>query len=129
MSYRLAFLLLCLFATGNAVSSGQRPSGDRAALATDVRTLARQLAFAWVHCAKPGAGIDEMAYRSIAFAGMVGDGSIELDGRRIGASQALVDSGLTLLKSGTVEQDAAAMRNTVYALMEIAEGRVFRASR
>ena len=70
--------------------------------------------------------MDEMASRSIAFGGMVAGLYIDLDGRRMDASQTLVDSGLTILKNGTIDQDAAASRNTVAALMEIAEGRVFR---
>ena len=70
-----------------------------------------------------------MASRSIAFSGMVAGLSIDLDGRRMDASRALVDSGVTILKDGTVDQDAAASRNTVYALMEIAEGRIYRLKR
>ena|SRR5687768_11961048 len=126
MKRQLIIVYLCFFLTAGAEPAGQKDSFARAGLPSDVRAEARSLAFAWVHCAKPGPSMDEMASRSIAFSGMVAGLSIDLDGRRMDASRALVDSGVTILKDGTVEQDAAASRNTVYALMEIAEGRTYR---
>ena len=129
MKRRLIIVCLCLFLTAGAEPAGQKDSFARAGLPSDVRAEARRLAFAWVHCAKPGPSMDEMASRSIAFSGMVAGLSIDLDGRRMDASRALVDSGVTILKDGTVDQDAAASRNTVYALMEIAEGRISRLKR
>jgi hypothetical protein len=126
MKRRLIFICLCLFVVAGAEPIRQNGSFGRAGLPADVRGEARKMAFAWVRCAKPGHSMDEMASRSIAFGGMVAGLYIDLDGRRMDASQTLVDSGLTILKNGTIDQDAAASRNTVAALMEIAEGRVFR---
>jgi hypothetical protein len=51
---------------------------------------------------------------------------VMLDGKRLNATQALTDSALTILGPHTFSEDAGAIRNTVYALMEIAEGRASR---
>jgi len=54
---------------------------------------------------------------------------VVLDGKRMSAKQALMDSGLTILKKNDLDADAAAIRNTVYTRTEIAEGRVTRGTR
>ncbi len=93
----------------------------------DVKVSARKLAKAWIETASAQT-LDQLANRSIAFAGMVAGWEVTLDGRRFDAGQALVDSGLTIIKSNVNEADAAAMRNTVYILMEVASGRAKRQS-
>jgi hypothetical protein len=90
---------------------------------TDARQMARKLAHAWVDSAAAGPKIDDLANRSIAYSGMVAGLWVTLDGKRFKADQALMDSALTLLGPSNMVADARAMRNTVYILTEIAEGR------
>lgn len=84
--------------------------------------MARRLAKAWVDTASRNT-IDSLAQRSIAFSGMVPGVFVVLDGKRFSATQALTDSGLTILGKHDEAADAGAMRNIVYTLNEIAEGR------
>src|SRR6185503_2970381 len=100
-------------------------SARKASISADVKRAARKLAHSWVETAGAQT-LDQLANRSIAFAGMVPGVYVELDGKRLNATQILMDSALTIIKSNVNEADAAAIRNTVYALMEIAEGRVSR---
>jgi hypothetical protein len=119
--YALAVGLLILFSgTAHAQS---RSHAAKPLVTTEVRAAARKLAHAWVETASAQT-LDQLANRSMAFAGMVPDLLVVLDGHRFSATQVLNDSALTILRNNTTEADAAAARNTVYTLMEIAEGRV-----
>lgn len=109
----------------HAQSTGRVP---RSAVTQEVRQTARKLAHAWIDTASAGT-LDQLADRSIAFAGMVPGLFVVLDGHRMSATQALKDSALTILGQHTTGEDAEAIRNTVYALMEIADGRASRGSR
>jgi hypothetical protein len=118
-----ASLVLCIvsaFASGP--NNRPRPLMSKAAVATQTRSLARKLATAWVETAAPGT-LDQLAQRSIAFAGMVSGRYVFLDSTRMPATQVLTDSALTILNKNAFEADAGAIRNIVYALTEIAEGR------
>lgn len=83
------------------------------------------LAKAWITTASPDT-LDKLAYRSIAFSGMVPGIDVVLDGRRMSATTALKDSAMTILGQHEQQRDAEAVRNIVYALYEIGAGRTFR---
>jgi len=86
------------------------------------RDEARKLLSDWVHIAGPES-IDGLAWRTMAFAGLVAELDVILDGSRMSATQALLDSALTLVDSKTIAQDAHALRNLTYALDLVVEGR------
>jgi hypothetical protein len=92
---------------------------------TEVRTVARKLAHAWVDTSSAQT-LDQLANRTIAFAGMVPGILVVIDGRKMDAGRALIASGLTIIKSNDNDADANAMRNAVYILMEIAKGKTKR---
>lgn len=87
--------------------------------------MARKLANSWVDTAS-ATTLDQLSNRSIAFAGMVPGLYVVVDGHRLQAGRALMDSALTIIKSTDNHADAAAIRNTVCILMEVANGRVTR---
>ncbi|HTQ10709.1 MAG TPA: hypothetical protein VMI31_11600 [Fimbriimonadaceae bacterium] len=97
----------------------------RPVLSHQVRSLARKLAVAWVREAAPNT-LDSLSQRSIALAGMVTGTYVVLDGRRFSVVQALTDGALTILGQHSESEDAGAIRNIVYTLTEIADGRVSR---
>ena len=70
--------------------------------------------------------LNSLAYRSIAFAGMVSGQYVVVEGQRVRADQGLIDSGLVLVNDHSHEEDAAAVLNMMRILTEIAEGRVTR---
>ena len=76
----------------------------------------------WVHIAGPES-IDGLAWRTMAFAGLVAEVDVILDGHRMSATQALLDSALTLVDAKTIGEDAHALRNITYALNLIVDGR------
>ena len=94
----------------------------------EVRQAAKKLVTAWIETVTPSEA-NSLAQRSIAFAGLVPNLDVELDGKRFSIRQALSDSGITLLGNHDVVADAGAIRNIVYTLNEIAQGRVFRSVR
>jgi hypothetical protein len=108
-----------------AMHGNQATQLQRHAASPETRKKAKELANAWVDTAS-GQTLDQLANRSIAFAGMVAGLYVELDGHWMTANDALVNSALTIIKSQDNDADARAIRNTVYALMEISEGRTFR---
>ena len=79
----------------------------------------------WLHI-RGSESIDGLAWRTMAFAGLVPDVDVILDGHRMSAKQALLDSALTLVDSKTIGQDANALRNITYALSLIVDGRTVR---
>ena len=79
----------------------------------------------WLHI-RGAESIDGLAWRTMAFAGLVPDVDVVLDGHRMSAKQALLDSALTLVDSKTIGQDANALRNITYALSLIVDGRTVR---
>ncbi len=109
------FVATALIATAQAQRS----------VTTEVRAVARKLAHAWVDTAS-AQSLDQLANRTIAFAGMVPGMAVVIDGRKMDAGRALIASGLTIIKSNDNDADANAMRNAVYILMEIANGRAKR---
>jgi len=120
--------LVILFSTANAGSAEPTVGSTHwtgPVVSGDVRVTARKLAQAWVDSASAET-IDALAHRSNAFAGMVPGVIVRLDGKRMLAETVLTNSALTILKGSDQEQDARAARNCVYALMEIANGRVAR---
>lgn len=123
---RTGFLSLILLASAANAGAGE-PTQSRAktTVTKEVRQSARKLAHAWIDTASAST-LDALSNRSIAFAGMVPGVYVKLDGRMMRADRSLVDSGLTIIKSSDNHADAQAIRNTVYILMEVAEGRVFR---
>ena len=86
------------------------------------RDEARILLYDWVHITGPES-IDGLAWRTMAFAGLVAELDVILDGLRMSATQALLDSALTLVDAKTIGQDAHALRNITYALNLIVDGR------
>jgi hypothetical protein len=119
--------LLCLFLAVlmHVIASSASPSGSAiqsVRLPAETRAMAKKLIQSWVDTAG-ATTLDGLANRSIAFAGLVPNVTVFLDGKRFDASRALVDSALTIIKSNSNDADAAAIRNTVYILREIAEGR------
>jgi hypothetical protein len=86
------------------------------------REEARQLLSDWVHIAGPER-IDGLAWRTMAFAGLVAEVDVILDGHRMSATQALLDSALTLVDAKTIGEDAHALRNITYALSLIVDGK------
>jgi len=120
----LLLLAAASFSSSRLATGSQAPRTIKATVSADVKRAAKKLAFAWVETASAET-LDSLANRSIAFSGMVAGLYVTLDSKAFNAGQALIDSALTILKSNTLDADAGAIRNTVYALMEIAEGRVF----
>lgn len=57
---------------------------------------------------------------------MVPDMEVVLDGKRYTATQVLMDSALTIIGQKDERADATAIRNIVYALTQIADGRARR---
>jgi hypothetical protein len=100
----------------------------RSLVPADVRQAAKKLATAWIETVTPSEA-NSLAQRSIAFAGLVPNLDVQLDGKRFSIRQALCDSGVTLLGNHDVVADAGAIRNIVYTLNEIAQGRVFPSER
>lgn len=120
-----ALLLCALACSGLAETCPSPPTKAKSLVSAEVRRAARKLAFAWVETAKAGM-LDELSRRSIAFAGMVPGLFVVLDGKRMNAGQSLIDSALTIIGTHDDVADAGAIRNSVYILMEISEGRVSR---
>src|SRR5579862_6672144 len=121
-SMAVALLILCFSAC--FASQGKR----HPVVSQQVRSLARKLAVAWVKEAAPTT-LDSLSQRSIAFSGMVTGTYVELDGHRMSVRQALTDSALTILGQHNQSEDAGAIRNIVYTLTEIADGRATRNSK
>jgi hypothetical protein len=88
----------------------------------DVRSEARTLADGYVRTATT-ASLNDLAFRTAAFAGLVPGVQVTLDGRALALDRVLMDSAQTLLGLHTPEEDAQAVRNIVYALDEVAKGR------
>lgn len=119
-------LLLCALACFGLAETRPRPAQkSKSLVSAEVQRAARKLAFAYVETAKAQT-LDELANRTIAFAGMVPGLYVVLDGKRMNAGTALLDSGLTIIKSSDNDADARAIRNSVYILMEVSKGRVSR---
>ncbi len=97
----------------------------KATIDAETKRVARKLANSWVDTAS-ATTLDQLANRSIAFAGMVPGIYVVLDGKRMNAGQALIDSALTIIRQQDNAADAAAIRNSVYILNEIARGRTTR---
>lgn len=117
--------LLACVCVALILSSFAPANGPKSVVSSEVRQTARRLAHAWVDTAS-ATTLDQLANRAIAFAGMVPGLSVVIDGKKMNAGRALVDSGLTIIGSNDNAADAAAIRNTVYILMEIADGRAKR---
>ncbi|MCC7435679.1 MAG: hypothetical protein IT363_13415 [Methanoregulaceae archaeon] len=122
MRVLVVMLLVCL---GFVAPAQARRSQSYAPVPSEVRSTAKSLAKAWITTASPDT-LDQLAYRSIAFAGMVPGIEVVLDGRRMSATTALKDSALTIIGQHDQQRDAEAIRNIVYALHEIGAGRTFR---
>lgn len=97
----------------------------KATIDAETKRSARKLANSWVDTASAST-LDQLANRSIAFAGLVPGIFVVLDGKRMNAGQALIDSALTIITQSNNSADAAAIRNSVYILNEIANGRTTR---
>jgi hypothetical protein len=106
--------LLLLFVAANAGPQMQDPYPD-------VRAEARNLANDYVRTATP-AHLNDLAFRTAAFAGLVPKTQVTLDDRTHALDRVLMDSAQTLLGLHTPEEDAQAIRNIVYALDEVAKG-------
>ena len=116
MSRRLLVpaLVAALFLTANAGPKTQDPYAD-------VRAEARVLADSYVRTATI-TSLNDLAFRTAAFAGLVPMTQVTLDGRTLELDRVLMDSAQTLLGQHTPEEDAQAVRNIVYALDEVAKG-------
>ena len=120
----LVAVLLVATSTFAAPASGQRrPGPSKAILSSEVKKEARKLVDAWLGTAGANT-LDGLANRTIAFAGLVPGLDVTLDGKQMSAGDALIASALTIIKSHSNDEDARAIRNAVYALMEISQGRV-----
>ena len=113
----LLFVALLSLAVANAGPIQRSP-------VTDVRMQARMLADDWIRTASV-ANLDDLAMRTSAFAGLVPKATVDLDGHLMSANQALMDSAKTILGPHTPEEDAVAVRNVVYTLDFIAQGRAW----
>lgn len=122
MRVLIVLLLVCL---GHVAPAQARLPQSYARVSSEVRSTAKILAQAWITTASPDT-LDKLAYRSIAFAGMVPAIDVVLDGRRMSATTALKDSAMTILGQHEPQRDAEAVRNIVYALNEIRAGRTLR---
>lgn len=107
-------LLLTLLLAGNAGSQMHNPY-------TDLRAEARKLADDYVRTATT-THLNDLAFRTAAFAGLVPRVQVTLDGRTHELDRVLMDSAQTLVGLHTPEEDAQAIRNIVYALDEVAKG-------
>lgn len=101
----------------------KQPAKSTALVSAEVRKEARKLVDAWIKTAG-ATTLDGLANRTIAFAGLVPGLDVTMDGKQMSATDALINSSLTIIKSHSNDEDARAIRNAVYALMEIAQGRV-----
>ena len=122
----LAIFILSTFSASALTTPGlvqRKATKSTALVSTEVRKEARKLVDAWISTAG-ATTLDGLANRTIAFAGLVPGLDLTLDGKKISATDALVNSSLTIIKSHSNDDDARAIRNAVYALMEIAQGRV-----
>ena len=91
------------------------------AVFVDVRAEARALTEDWVRTASV-ANLNDLSLRTAAFAGLVPNTQVTLDGRTLVLDRVLIDSVNTILSSHTEVEDAQAVRNITYALNEVAKG-------
>ena len=121
---------LCAVALGIAITLVTAGAGYSSGPATskDTRKEAQQLASDWVRTASV-ANLNDFAYRTAAFAGLVHDTTVTLDGRAMAADRVLMDSADTILGPHTMEEDAQAVRNITYTLELVASGNAGRANR
>lgn len=134
---RLCALALGIATALVAAGSGGASDGSRPGLApampagqarSEVREEAEKLASDWVRTASQ-ANLNDFAYRTAAFAGMVHDTTVVLDGHTMAADRTLMDSANTILGPHTAEEDAQAVRNITYTLDLVASGRAERTKR
>lgn len=122
----LPFLAALAFSAGLAAESTKLSEQSlqpvRMAASKTARDEAKKLLSDWVNIAGPE-NIDGLAWRTMAFAGLVAEVDVILDGHRMTATQALLDSALTLVDAKTIVEDAHALRNLTYALCLIVDGR------
>jgi hypothetical protein len=124
-AFILALLTLFLLAAGPAAGTGQLRGAVQSRASTEVRKTARKLATAWID----GGSLDQLAYRTVAFSGMTPNLDVVLDGKRLSATQVFMDSALSIIGQKDERTDATAIRNIVYALTEIADGRATKRKR
>jgi hypothetical protein len=115
-------LLLVLLSVALAAHAGPPAGKSKTLPDAEVRRAARKLAYSYIETASTPT-MNWLAYRTVAFAGMVRGLDVVLDGHRLDAARALLDSGLTLLQDKDHYADARAIRNTVAILMELSAGR------
>ncbi len=113
---RLQAVLLAVALTLATASAGPQQSPI-----SDVRLEARTLASDWVRTASV-ANLNDLAFRTSAFAGLVPDTFVTLDNRTHPADRVLMDSANSILGPHTSEEDAQSVRNIVYTLDLIANG-------
>jgi hypothetical protein len=122
----LPFVAAVAFTSGMAAESTvflpQSSQPAQMAASKTARDEARKLLSDWIHISGPE-DIDGLAWRTMAFAGLVAEVDVVLDGHRMSATQALLDSALTLVDAKPIGQDAHALRNITYALNLIVDGR------
>ncbi len=117
-STRLQAVLLAIAFTLATANAG--PEQSRSPV-SDVRLEARMLASDWIRTASV-ANLNDLAFRTSAFAGLVPGTVVTLDGRQHSADRVLMDSVNTILGPHTPEEDAQSARNITYALDLIANG-------
>ncbi len=115
---RLQTVLVAAVLTLATASAGSGQGGTPIA---DVRLEARMLANDWVRTASV-ANLNDLAFRTSAFAGMVPSVTVKLDGRVHSADRVLMDSANTILGPHGDGEDAQAIRNITYTLDLIANG-------
>jgi hypothetical protein len=121
----LLLLALLLVAAKPSIPTGQRRVTVQSSASSEVRKTAKKLATAWID----GGSLDQLAYRTVAFSGMTPDLDVVLDGKRLSATQIFMDSALSIIGQKDERTDATAIRNIVYALTEIADGRATKRKR
>lgn len=92
----LSFALIGLAQIGHTVDRVHPVPKTKPVVSTEIRRAAKKLAYSLVESASTQT-LDWLAYREIAFAGMVPGVTVVLDGQKMDAGKALMDSGLTII--------------------------------